>query len=167
MNPVKYISRFLRTVFFLVAVFVVHINMAVAGELTDDLKKLEKASVFSHGEIIGQATKNELFAAYQRILTNWTKLDANDLDSLMKAGTPAGKLYAAALVWETNCYRGQPGKMKTGFDQLNNDNTKVMYRSGCCVSEHTVGEIARAFIKDGQFQEFRVSRWCKKPVSEN
>lgn len=131
----------------------------------NDLKLLESAKVFSYGEVLGQATKNEQYAAYQRILAGWNKLAPNDLDNMLKAATPAGKLYAAALISEVNCYGGHPTKMKTGFEQLKRDSTKVMYRSGCCVSEHTVGEIASAFLKDGKFQDFGVSVFCKKPVS--
>ncbi len=138
--------------------------MAIAGELSKDVKLLERANVFSHGEILSQATKNEQFAAYRRICVNWTKLGTSELAEMMAAGTPAGKLYAAALIWETNCYRGNPEKMKSGFDRLKDDKSKVVYRSGCLLLEHTVGEIASSFIKDGQFKEFGVSRWCEKPV---
>lgn len=141
--------------------------IAFAGELSIDLKKLENAKVFSYGEVVNQATKNELYAAYKRVLTNWTKLEAGELQGLMRHGTAAGKLFAAALTWETNCYRGHPEGMKSGFEQLKGDNSKVMYRSGCLVSEHTVAEVAGAFLKSGEFQDFRLSSWCKKPVSGN
>lgn len=140
-------------------------TMAMAGELTEDLKLLAQAKTFSYGEILGQATKNEQFAAFRRVCNGWTKLEPNDLENMLKSGTPAGRLYAAALISEVNCNRAQPAQMKSGFTRLASDNSKVVYRSGCMASEHTVGEIAKAFLCKGQFQDFGVSVFCEKPVS--
>lgn len=163
-------NLFIKTAIVLTLSFLASMDLsnsmaAIAGELTADLNVLKSAVDFSRGEKLGQKA-NAQFAAYRNICTNWTKLGKTDLEDLLKSATPAGKLYAAALVWETNCYRGQPNKMKTGFESLKDDKSKVIYRTGCCVSEHTVGEIASVFIKDGQFQDFGVSRWCEKPVRE-
>ncbi len=161
-RTIKFICR--SVVVVLLILSMVQFNMAMAGELTDDLKLLTNAKTFSYGEVLGQATKNEQFAAYRRICNSWNKLEPNDLENMLKSGTPAGKLYAAALLSEVNCNRAQPTQMKSGFNRLVNDNSKVVYRSGCIASEHTVSEIAKAFLAKGQFQDFGVSVFCEKPV---
>lgn len=140
---------------------------ANADEITDDLALLEKAKVFSCGEVLNQGSKNELFLAYRRLCANWLKVPEQKLESLLKTGTPAAKLYAAALISERYCNRGMPSKMKSGFEELKSDKSKVIYRSGCTASQHSVAEIASRFLSDGQFNEFALSKFCARPIAED
>jgi len=137
---------------------------AMAGELSSDMALLKQAKTFTYGEVLGQATKNTVYAAYDHIRSNLRKLEPSEVENMMTTGTPAGKLFAAALIWETNVANGQPAKMKSGFERLKNDNTKVMYRSGCEVSEETVAGIAKSFLQTSKFADFVLSGWCKKPI---
>lgn len=163
----KICSDVFKTAIVMLLVLLTVNTMAFAAELSDELKMLKNASVFSKGGGECADAKADAYSAYKKICTNWNKLGRDDLNDLLRSATPAGKLYAAALISETNCYRGQPDKMTGGFETLKNDKAKVQYQSGCEVSEHTVGEIASAFIKDGQFLDFGVSRWCERPVRES
>ena len=137
-----------------------------ATESSEELGLLLQAKTFSHGEIVNQGSKNIQFLAFKKILEDWTKLDSANLIEQLKTSSPAGKLYAAVLISEINCFRGQPADMKAGFELLKRDNTKVLYRSGCMLSEHKVSDIAKSFLATGQFQEFGLSKWCEKPVAE-
>lgn len=166
---VKPLSRvihvFIKAIVSFSLVFLLPIAVMSANEISHDLKILERATAFSHGEILGQSTKNETYAAYKRICINWTSLDRSELDRMLQDATPAGKLYAAALISEINCFRGQPQAMKSGFEKLKNDDSKVAYCSGREVSEHKISELASSFISKGEFKDFGLSRWCEKPIS--
>ncbi len=153
------LSLFLGIVF-------MNVESVNAGNIDGDLESLSRASSFSYGGMLNQASRNETFACYQRLCQNWQSLEKEQLNKMLNSATPAGKLYAAALISESNCFRGKPGQMKYGFSKLEKDNSEVVFRSGCLVSKHTVAEIAGSFMKENRFQDFCLSGWCEKPIAD-
>lgn len=136
--------------------------MAITDEsLPPCLQKLKNATTFDDG-MVGDGERSPNHDAYEEASTSVQGLESSALEYVLKTGTPAGRLYAAVLLKQSSRVGDEQS-----FGKLLNDDEKVVYRSGCKRGSYTVRQIAQAFIKDGHFNNFRFSMFCKlkAPVS--
>jgi hypothetical protein len=135
---------------------------AVKSTRPECITKLSKAKSFDSGEQ-GEGARSPNYTAYAEASGMISALETKDLEWLLANGTPAGKLYGAVLLKQT----GRVGD-NDSFKKLEKDTRKVAYLSGCKGFETSVGEVARGFMKDGYFMNFKISMFCKMkaPIKE-
>jgi hypothetical protein len=97
------------------------------------------------------------FSAYKALLARNLKPDDTSLLSLLKSKSSAGRLYAAAILWELSRNDGL-----NAFKSLTGDNAPVRYKSGGTVSPTTVSEIARSFSENGGYMDFPSKRYASE-----
>ncbi len=83
-------------------------------------------------------------------------LKVEDLDHILKNGTPAGRIYAAVLLRQSSRVGNN-----LSFDKLLEDKSKVIYKSNDKVVNTTVSDIARSFKDKGAYENFSFSIFCK------
>ena len=125
---------------------------------------LSKADKF-YGPTPGETGATPVQKAYLEATGNVGSLETEDLNWLLKKGSPAGRIYAAVLFWQT----GRVGTNKS-FALLTSDNSAVEYQDGCKVMGSKVSEIAKSLIDSQKFMNFQLgSMFCKmkSPVDPN
>lgn len=130
---------------------------AESGE-ADCLKVLAGAKSVQT-EILNQATRSTIFAAYKQALKLRLDPMGKELDDLMKNGSPAGRIYACFIAWELDYPAGL-----ARFEKLRKDDSKVLYRGGCTIEETTVSKIASEFVAQHHYKDFPTSIFCKLPM---
>jgi len=110
---------------------------------------LEQASTFDAALGAVGPTTSASFGAYRALVNRNTKTDEISLQALLKGKNPAGRLYAAAIIWESNHDAGMEA-----FKSLALDNAQVEYKSGEKVIATEVSAIARSFIEKGSYLDF-------------
>lgn len=110
---------------------------------------LSHAQAFENGIIGERAEPSASFNAYKALLTHHVTADDTALQSLLKSDSPAGRLYAAAMLWELDKASGL-----SAFKSLQSDKSAVSYKSGCEGYPTTVSEIASSFVEKGSFLDF-------------
>ncbi len=80
----------------------------------------------------------------------------DEAEDLIKNGTPAGRLYGAILLYESS----KAGHATT-FEKLKSDNAAVVYRSGCEKESTTVAKIAKSFIENNAYNDFKLNINCE------
>ena len=93
------------------------------------------------------------FSAYKALLSGKLRTDDFLLQTTLRSGSPAGKLYAAAILFELSQANGQEA-----FNSLSGDNSPVTFKSGLKIIPTTVSAIARSFSENGSYMDFS----CKK-----
>jgi len=135
--------------------------LLIASKQTDDnnlaapLKALMDATTFDDG-VAAETGLRTNYKNYAAAVDQIQALETKDLQTLLTRGSPAGRLYAAVLLKQSNRVGNDDS-----FGKLLNDNADVTYLSGCKGSNYKVKEIATAFIKDGSFHNFKFSLYCK------
>jgi hypothetical protein len=110
---------------------------------------LEQASTFDAAlGAVGPSTSAS-FGAYRALVNRNLKADDISLQTLLKGKSPAGRLYAAAIIWEINHDAGMDA-----FKSLATDNAQVEYKSGEKVIATAVSAIARSFLEKGSYMDF-------------
>lgn len=113
-------------------------------------------------EILNQATRSTVFAAYKRALELHLDPMGRELDDLIKNGSPAGRIYACFIAWELDNPAGI-----ARFEKLRKDGSKVLYRGGCAIEETTVAKIATEFLARHHYKDFPTSRFCRQPMKKD
>lgn len=134
-------------------------NSAIAKEIPESIKTLA-TSTSLQTEVLNQATKSKIFAAYKSTRELNLKPNGEEINWLIKNGSPSGKVYGAFLSWEGDFNSG-----RSRFEKLKDDQSKVIYRNGCTGEETTVAAIAREFLSKDQFKDFPTSRFCERPIA--
>lgn len=119
------------------------------------LKALSHATTFDDCSA-GESKTSSNFKSYTAACDQIQALETNDLQYLLGHATPAGRLYAAVLLKQS----GRVGDNES-FAKLLTDNATVVYRDGCIGTTYKVKDIASAFIKNGSFNNFKFSQYCK------
>ena len=139
---------------------VVGVTAMQAKKLPQDLPKellvLSRATVFAYGNGGESNQPEEHYAAYLTACKNWQSCNFQDLEWMLKNATPAGKLYAAALIHEMRLANGKTDGNE-GFRTLLTDQSKVSYQTGCKGFSFKVSGIAQAFNDKGKFMNFQLS----------
>lgn len=143
-----------------------------AGSAANSMKKpdciltLSKADKF-YGPTPGESGPSETQRAYREATGMAGQFETDDLNWLLKNGTPAGRIYGAVLLWQS----GRVGP-NLSYALLVNDKSKVDYQDGCKVIGVTVNEIAQSLMEKQSYMNFQVgSMFCKlkapveKPVA--
>jgi len=89
------------------------------------------------------------FLVYDAASRTIDGLKVADLETVVRSGEPAGKLYAAALL-------KQKSPQSKPFDSLLNDKTMVLYFGGCKGFPTTVADVAKELKEKGKFRSFSV-----------
>ncbi|MBK9204963.1 MAG: hypothetical protein IPL73_21525 [Candidatus Obscuribacter sp.] len=138
-----------------------HRALNLASKSTDKdslpppLKALMHATTFDDSAA-GESGQSQNYKNYSAAVGQIQALETKDLQNLLTQGSPAGRLYAAVLLKQSN----RVGNNES-FAKLLSDDADVTYLSGCKGSSYKVKEIAAAFIKDGSFNNFKFSLYCK------
>jgi len=115
---------------------------------------LLKASEFADG-VLGEATHpSTCYLAYREALLDPEKISEEQLQALLKEGTPEGKLYAACLAHYSRIARKSAADADKDLKVLTADHSKVFYRSGCLGTNTTVSEVASALLEKKKFLIF-------------
>lgn len=116
--------------------------------------KLIQATSFDFGTA-GEGRQSPNWQAFvdAKVITPRLPGEAEDL---IKNGTPAGRLYGAVLLYESS----KAGRANT-FDKLKSDNAVVTYCSGCEAEKTTVANIARSFIENNAYNDFKLNMSCE------
>jgi len=154
--------RFFRLVFLMLLLLMGPelCSAAESGE-ADCLKVLAGAKSIQT-EILNQATRSTIFAAYKQALKLRLDPMGKELDDLMKNGSPAGRVYACFIAWELDYPAGL-----ARFEKLRKDDSRVLYRGGCTIEETTVSKIATEFLAQRHYKDFPTSIFCKLPMKIN
>lgn len=128
---------------------------AANKNLPAPLKALMHATTFDDSAA-GESGQSQNYKNYSAAVGQIQALETKDLQYLLTQGSPAGRLYAAVLLKQSN----RVGNNES-FAKLLSDDADVTYLSGCKGSSYKVKEIAAAFIKDGSFNNFKFSLYCK------
>lgn len=75
-----------------------------------------------------------------------------DLDWLCKHATPAGRIYAACLIYKSDSRLGI-----ARLETIKHSDEKLFYQSGCKVCETTLKEVAGSLLKEGRFINFKLA----------
>jgi hypothetical protein len=115
------------------------------------LEELRQAAQFAD-QVGGESGRQAEFLIFRAAFKNAHSLKVNDLKSLQKNATAAGRLYAAMLLESS-------GKLSRAqaFAPLLNDNASVLYVSGCKAASYRVSAVARQFKQTGRFHNFALS----------
>jgi hypothetical protein len=89
------------------------------------------------------------FSAYEALTARGLKHDDPSLRSLLKSGSPAGRLYAASILWDLNRDDGV-----AAFKSLLGDNAPVLFKCSREATPTTISEIARSFVEAGFYRDF-------------
>lgn len=120
------------------------------------LVTLSKADRF-YGPTPGETGMSAVQKAYAEASGSAGQLETDDLNWLLKSGTPAGRIYAAVLLWQT----GRIGP-NLSYDLLAKDSATVEFQDGCKVIGTTVKEVAQSLKEQNRFMNFQVgSMFCK------
>lgn len=120
------------------------------------LVTLSKADRF-YGPTPGETGISTTQKAYAEASGSVGQLEIEDLNWLLKNGTPAGRIYGGILLWQT----GRIGP-NLSYDLLTKDNATVDYQDGCKVIKTTVKEVAQSLKEQNRFMNFQVgSMFCK------
>ncbi len=128
-------------------------------KLPASLTALLTATTFDDG-VRGDGDQSVNFRNYALASDQIQALETSDLQYLLTHASPAGRLYAAVLLKQS----GRVGDNEC-FAKLLGDNATVTYLSGCVGSTYKVKEIADSFIKNGCFNNFKFSQYCKLKAS--
>lgn len=128
---------------------------SAAKNLPAPLRALIHATTFDDG-VAGETGLRQNYKNYSAAVDQIQAIETKDLQYLLTQGSPAGRLYAAVLLKQSN----RVGNNES-FAKLLSDDADVTYLSGCKGSNYKVKEIAAAFIKDGSFHNFKFSLYCK------
>jgi hypothetical protein len=121
--------------------------------LPDCLQTLLKAKTWNDG-VRGEGPEiSKNFLAYSDAVAILSKLRTEDLEYVLKSGTPAGRIYAAMLL-------KQSGRDNQSFQKLLADKSTVDYVSGCKAMSAAVQDIARSFIDKGCYLNFSLTVFC-------
>ena len=110
---------------------------------------LAQADAFEATTTAEAASVSPYFSSYKALSNRQAKTDDISLQALLKSSKPAARLYAAAIIWDTN----QSDGIET-FKTLSADNTPVQYKSGNDVIPSSVSEIAKSFVETGGYRDF-------------
>jgi len=119
---------------------------AFAADKPQCLVTLSIAKRFEDKQIGEGGDASKVYKAYEEAFKISDSIKKEDLDWLVKNGTPAGKVYGAMLLRGTG-----KASDKDSFGLLTNDESKIEFQSGCEVSKDTVSAIAKSFIKSGEY----------------
>lgn len=110
---------------------------------------LAHADAFETGVLGEGGQPSAYFNTYKALLSHKVKADDTELQTLLKASSPAARVYAAAITWEIDHDAGLEA-----FKTMQADNASVSFKSGCDVMKTTVAEIARSFLEQGHYLDF-------------
>lgn len=120
--------------------------------MPDYLNYLLNASQFAD-HIRGEAPQDKPeWVAYCKAKANSATIK-KELNYLAEKGTPAGKFYGACALMASD--------KKAGLEHLNrlkNDESQVVYISGCRGTNDSVGRIATSIIETGNFLNFSLDK---------
>jgi hypothetical protein len=122
------------------------------------LMTLSKAASFDT-QAGGEGAASQNFREYLKAKEIIATLPTADLTWLLENGTPAGRLYAAVLLWEC----GRVSK-ELSFGKLLTDKDAVRFRSGCEIETTSVKTIAQAFNDKNQYLDFKLSPLTSSPL---
>ncbi len=114
-----------------------------------------EANSFDDG-VPGEGQPSPNYKAYADARSMITGLETADLKWVRSHGTPAAQLYAAVLLWESSRVSAEDA-----YGPLIGNKSAVRYLSGCKGTESTVDEVARTFLKQGFYYNFKPSIFCK------
>jgi hypothetical protein len=94
--------------------------------ISGSLQELSKANMLCSAEIGEAPGPQPVWLAYQKALKELPSTKEEDLWALFKNGTPAGRIYAAMLL-----YAKEPEVGKKALTMLGTSNATVDFRAGC------------------------------------
>lgn len=112
------------------------------------------AQTFENGNVGEGAESSAYFNAYKALVAHGVTADDTALQSLLKSDSPAGRLYAAAILWDLDKNAGL-----AAFKSLQVDKSAVSYQSGSKGYPTTVSEVASSFLEKGSFLDFSSKRY--------
>lgn len=127
---------------------------ANSGNAQNLLEVISNAKAFET-EFVGEGGKSAAYAAYAELIYS-NKDPIEKIMKQIKAASPAGKLYLAALVRELDSRQGI-----VALNGLMADESKTRFQSGCKGTQVKVNEVAKALLENGQFLTFRLRARCK------
>lgn len=116
---------------------------------------LAHADSFESGTIGEGGQASAYFNAYKALITRATA-DDTALRALLETGSAAGKLYAAAILWELNKDAGL-----AAFKSLQSNGAAVTFKSGCESFPTSVSEVASSFVTNGSYLDFPSKQYRK------
>ena len=117
-------------------------NLPQAWQTLKTAKQFSSATV---GEAAAPSKEYQAFLAVAPLAGS----PRGEIDSLIREGSPAGKLYGASLLYAVDHKAGL-----AALNKLADSQEKVTYRSGCEVMNETAGAIARSLLKTGRFMDW-------------
>jgi len=129
----------------------------------DDLSKIKSAKDVSdsililssacrlENSLVGEGSVSSTHAQYKRARTLPLNARGWEINWLCAHGTPAGKLYGCFLALKIDAEAGIDR-----FRQLEKDESKVQYQSGCEVETFSVGAIAKQVVEKRKFADFEI-----------
>lgn len=105
------------------------------------LEVLKKAESLDDSGVGFTMQRTENFQAFEEALKAGASIRSH-LDTLLKSGSPAGRIYAAILISELDKEAG-----RKALESLKGDQDMVSYRSGDLFEDRTVGELAEALLQ--------------------
>ncbi|HMY52585.1 MAG TPA: hypothetical protein PK671_06515 [Candidatus Obscuribacter sp.] len=117
-------------------------NLPQAWQTLKTAKQFSSATV---GEAAAPSKEYQAFLAVAPLAGS----HRGEIDSLIREGSPAGKLYGASLLYAVDHKAGL-----AALNKLADSQEKVTYRSGCEIMNETAGAIARSLLKTGRFMDW-------------
>ena len=116
---------------------------------------MKHATAFETANIGEGGSPSASFNAYKALSSKGvSETLAQSLKQQMKEASPAGKLYLACALWDTEKAAGV-----SAFKSLLSDTSSVKYITGCEVSNETVAGIAKSFLERGAFLDFPTKKY--------
>ena len=116
--------------------------------MKEAIEKLRTAKVLASAETGEAAEPPDEYQAFLAVVPKVKEAEP-ELLKIVETGTPAGKIYAAVLLYYVDSKFG----LKT-LKKLESSKEELKFQSGCKVCHDTVGNVAHALGTEGRFLTF-------------